>query len=54
MSTLVPSFLDGSTSYLHVTRTTVKAWMNLNFCQITSPTTKLAAVERLKNQCTML
>ena len=28
--------------------------MSMNFCQILSPTTKLAAIERLKNQCTML
>ena len=31
VSTLVPSFLIGSSSFLQVTRTTIKAWMNLNF-----------------------
>ena len=48
MSTLVPSFLYGYLSFLQVTRTTIKAWMSLNFCQIPSPTTELAALEYLK------
>ena len=39
MSTLVLSFLNGTSSFLQVTRTTIKAWMSLNFCQIRSPTT---------------
>ena len=30
VTTLVPSFLDGSSSFLQVTRTTIKAWMTLN------------------------
>ena len=50
MTTLVPLFLDGSSSFLQVTRTTIKAWMSLNFCKIPSPTTELAALDRLKNQ----
>ena len=51
MTTLVPSFLNGSSSFLQVTRTTIKAWMTLNFYQIQQLTTELAALECLKNQC---
>ena len=29
--TLMPSFLDGSSSFLQVTRPTIKVWMSLNF-----------------------
>ena len=31
MNTLVPSFLIGSSSFLQVTRTCMKAWMSSNF-----------------------
>ena len=31
MNTLVPSFLFGSSSFLQVSRTCMKAWMSLNF-----------------------
>ena len=51
MTTLVPSFLNGSSSFLQVTRTTIKAWMTLNFYQIQQLTTELAALECLENQC---
>ena len=54
MSTMVLSLLNGSSSLLQVTRTTIKACMSLNFCQIPSPTTELAALERLKNECILL
>ena len=54
MSTLVLSFLNGSSSFLQVTRTTIKALISLNFCQIPSPITELAALERSKNECIML
>ena len=40
--------LDGSPSFLQVTRTTIKAWMSLNFHQIPSPTTESATQELLK------
>ena len=50
MNTLVPSFFDGSSSFLQVTRTTIKAQMYLNFDKIPSPTAELAALERLKYQ----
>ena len=54
MSSLVLSFLIESYSLLKVTRKTIKACMSLNFYQIPSPTTELAALERLKNKCIML
>ena len=38
MTTLVPSFLDGSSSFLQVTRKTIKAGMSLNFGKIASLT----------------
>ena len=49
MTTLVQSFLDGSSSFVQVTRPTIKAWMNLNFGKIPSLASELAALERLKN-----
>ena len=50
MTTLVPSFSNGSSSFLQVKRSAIKAWMGLNFLNITSLTSELAALERLKNQ----
>ena len=50
MTSLVPSFFKGSSSFLQVTRTTIKAWMGLNFGKIPSLTSALAALERLQNQ----
>ena len=52
-TTLVSSFLNGPSSFLQiiVTRTTIKAWMTLNFFQIQQVTPELAALECLKNQC---
>ena len=49
MITQVPSFFDESSSFLQIIRTTIKACMSLNFVKIPSPTTELAALERLKN-----
>ena len=49
MTTLVPSFLDESSSFLQITRPTNKAWMSLNFGKIQSLTWELAALERQKN-----
>ena len=49
MTIVVPSFWEGSSSFLQVTSITVKAWMSLNFGQIPSLNTKLAALEHLKN-----
>ena len=50
VSTLEPPFLVGSFSFLQVTRTTIKAWMSLNFGGIPPLTLELAALEHLKNQ----
>ena len=50
MTTLVPSFSNGSSSFLQVTRSAIKDWMGLNFCKIPSLTLKLAALELVKNQ----
>ena len=49
VTTLVQSFLDGSSSFLQVTSPTIKAWMSLNFGKIPSLTSELAALVRLKN-----
>ena len=49
VTTLVPSFLDGSSSFLQITRPTIKAWMGLIFGKIQSLTLELAALERQKN-----
>ena len=48
MTTLAPSFLIESSSFLQVTRTCLKAWMSSNFGQITPLTPELSALERLK------
>ena len=50
MTTLVPSFWDGSSLFLQVTRPTIKARMSLNLGKIPSLTSELAALEILKNQ----
>ena len=49
MTTVVLSILNGSSSFLHTIRTTIKAWMSLNIGKIPSLTSELAALERLKN-----
>ena len=48
VSTLAPSFLIGSSSYLQVKRTTISRTSS-NFGQIGPRTVELAALERLKN-----
>ena len=48
VTTLVPSFWSGSSSFLQVTRPILKAQMSLNFGKIPSLTSALAALERLK------
>ena len=49
MTSLVFSIKNGSSSYLQIRRTTIKAWMSLNFVKITLPIMELAALEHLKN-----
>ena len=51
MTTLAPSFLNGSSSFLQVMRRTIEVWMSSKFAL---PTTELAALEVLKNRCIML
>ena len=50
MTTLVPSFSNGSSSFFQVTRATIKACMGSSFDKIPSLTSELAALERVKNQ----
>ena len=50
VSTLAPLFLIGSSSFLQVTRTTIKAWMSSNLARFPSLTSELAALERLKKR----
>ena len=49
MTTLVPLFLIGSSSFLLVTRSTIKACIGSKLGQIRSWTVRLAALECLKN-----
>ena len=49
MTTLVLSILNGSSSFLHTIRATIKAWMNLNNVKIPLPVLELAPLEHLKN-----
>ena len=49
MTTLVLSILNGSSSYLHTIKTTIKAWMSLNFGKIPLLTSELAALEHQKS-----
>ena len=46
VNTLAPSFLIGSSSFLQVTRTTIKSWKSSKFDQIRPCTAELPALER--------
>ena len=48
MTTLVLSILNGSSSFLYIIGTTIKAWIRLNFGKIPLLTSELAALERQK------
>ena len=48
MSSLAPSFLIGSSSYLQVTRTNIISRTSSNLVQIRPRTAELAALERLE------
>ena len=50
MSTLAHSFLIVSSSFLQVTRPTIKAWMSWNFGRIPPLTSELVALEHLKKR----
>ena len=47
-TTLAPSFLIGSSSYLQVTRTSITSRTSLKFGMIGPRTAELAALERLE------
>ena len=47
MTTLVPSFSNGSSLFFQVTGSAIKAWMGLNLDKIPSLTSELAALERV-------
>ena len=49
MTTLVLSVLNGSSSLLHTIRTTIEAWMSLNFVKISSTILEVAPLGHLKN-----
>ena len=51
MTSLVLSIFNGSSSFLHIIKTTIKAWMSMNFGKIPSHIfiLELAALEHLKN-----
>ena len=49
VTTLVLSILNGSSSFLHTIRTTINAWMRLNFGKIPLLTSELAALECQKS-----
>ena len=48
MTTLVPSFLIGSSLFLQVTRKTIKSRMGMKFGRIGPGTYEFAALERLE------
>ena len=48
MTTLVPSFSNGSSLFLQVTWTTIKAWMGSKLGSFRRRTYELAALERLE------
>ena len=49
VTTLVLSILNGSSSFLHTIRTTIIAWMSLNFVKIPSHILELAPLEHFEN-----
>ena len=48
VTTLVLSTLNGSSSFLQIIRTTIEAWMSLNFIKIPSPILELTPLDILK------
>ena len=56
MTILVLSILNGSSSFLHTIRTTIKAWMSFSFVKIPSHNfiLELTPLEHLKNYQIML
>ena len=54
VSTLALPLFNGSSSFLQVTRTVVKAWMGSKFGKIGPESAELATIERLKNLHTLI
>ena len=54
VNTLAPSFLIGSSSFLQVTRTTLKSWISSKFGKIQPCTAEFYALDRLKKSFTYL
>ena len=48
VNTLAPTFLIGSSSFFHVTRTVMRSQMSLKFGKIQPYSAELTALERLK------
>ena len=48
VTALASTFVIGSSSFFHLTRTNIKAWMSLKFCRIQPRTYELAALEGLE------
>ena len=48
VNALASTFLIGSSSFFHLTRTNIKAWMSLKFCRTRPRTYQLAAFEHLE------
>ena len=48
VTALASTFLIGSSSFFHLTRTNIKAWMSLKFCRIRPRTYELAALKGLE------
>ena len=53
MTTLVLSIMNGSSSFLHTIRTTIKAWMSLNFGKIQLLISELAplSIRKINESC---
>ena len=49
MTSLVLSILNGSSSYLQIRWTTIKAWISFNFVKISLLIMELAVLEHLEN-----
>ena len=49
VTALASTFLIGSSSFFHLTRTNIKAWNSLKFCRIRPRTYELASLEHLEN-----
>ena len=45
VTTLASTFLIGSSSFSHLTKTNIKAWISLKFCRIRPNSYELAALE---------